>query len=173
LPHLLGKLGSLLHVTQPEFDSDRRRFGRSPQVARLNVQGEGGPRADQGAWRTHARRITAIPDSRGTGNCVVSPVPGQSIQYLERLHVVTAVFSKSPGDQATPPSLLGFKRFASAAWFCHAHDEVGNFRCFQPIGLRPAPLAWQRRMRHQQFAFISGVEEVTVANLIAEMGVNM
>jgi hypothetical protein len=50
--------------------------------------------------------------------------------------------------------MLGFKRFASAACFCHAHDEVRHFLRSQPIGHRPAPLAWQRRMRHHQFALL-------------------
>jgi transposase-like protein len=48
----------------------------------------------------------------------------------------------------------GFKRFASAARFCHAHDEVGNFLRFQPVGCRPAPLAWQRQIRHHQFTLL-------------------
>jgi hypothetical protein len=50
--------------------------------------------------------------------------------------------------------MLGFKRYVSAARFCHAHDEVGNFLRFQSVGHRPAPLAWQRRMRHHQFALL-------------------
>lgn len=50
--------------------------------------------------------------------------------------------------------MLGFKRFDSAARFCHAHDEVCNFLRFQPIGQQSAPLAWQRRIRHHQFALL-------------------
>jgi putative transposase len=50
--------------------------------------------------------------------------------------------------------MLGFKRFNSAARFCHAQDEVCNFFRFQPVGHRPAPLAWQRRMHHHQFVLL-------------------
>jgi hypothetical protein len=50
--------------------------------------------------------------------------------------------------------MLGFKRVVSAARFCQAHDEVQNFLRFQPIGQRPAPLAWQRRLRHHQFVLL-------------------
>lgn len=55
--------------------------------------------------------------------------------------------------QRTRP-MLGFKRFDSAARFCHAHDEVCNFLRFQPVGHRPAPLAWQRRLHHHQFVLL-------------------
>jgi putative transposase len=55
--------------------------------------------------------------------------------------------------QRTRP-MLGFKRFDSAARFCHAHDEVRYFLRFQPVGHRATPLAWQRRMRHQQFTLL-------------------
>lgn len=47
-----------------------------------------------------------------------------------------------------------FKRFASAARFCHVHDEVRHFFRFRPPGRRSAPLRWQRRLRHQQFAML-------------------
>ncbi len=50
--------------------------------------------------------------------------------------------------------MLGFKRFDSAARFCAAYDEVHNFFRFQPVGHRPAPLVWQRRMRHHQFTLL-------------------
>ena len=53
--------------------------------------------------------------------------------------------------------MLGFKRFDSAARFCCAHDEVQNFLRFQPVGHRPAPLAWQRRIRHHQFALLQEI----------------
>jgi transposase-like protein len=55
--------------------------------------------------------------------------------------------------QRTHP-MLGFKRFDSAARFCTAHDEVHHFLRFQPGGQRPAPLAWQRRLRHHQFTLL-------------------
>ena len=50
--------------------------------------------------------------------------------------------------------MLGFKRLDSAARFCHAHDEVHNFFRCQPVGHRPAPLAWQLQLRHHQFALL-------------------
>ena len=55
--------------------------------------------------------------------------------------------------QRTRP-MLGFKQFDSAARFCQAHDEVRHFLRFQPIGHRPAPLAWQRRIQHHKFTLL-------------------
>jgi transposase-like protein len=50
--------------------------------------------------------------------------------------------------------MRGFQRFDSAARFCHAHDEVRNFLRFQAVGQRPAPITWQRRIRHHQFPLL-------------------
>jgi transposase-like protein len=47
-----------------------------------------------------------------------------------------------------------FKRFDSAARFCSAQNEVRHFFRFPPPGRRPAPLRWQRRLRHQQFTML-------------------
>ncbi len=47
-----------------------------------------------------------------------------------------------------------FKRFAAAARFCQAHDEVRNFFRCRPLGSKPASLAWQRRIRHHQVAVL-------------------
>jgi len=58
--------------------------------------------------------------------------------------------------QRTRP-MLGFKRFDSAARFCLAPDEGCNFLRFQPVGHRPAPLAWQHRIRHHQFALLQAM----------------
>jgi putative transposase len=50
--------------------------------------------------------------------------------------------------------MLGFKRFDSAARFCHAHDEVQNFLRVQTLGRRPAPLRWQRQLCHHKFSML-------------------
>jgi hypothetical protein len=47
-----------------------------------------------------------------------------------------------------------FKRLASAARFCAAHNEVHHFFRLPPPGRRLAPLRWQRRLRHQQFTML-------------------
>jgi len=46
------------------------------------------------------------------------------------------------------------KRFASAARFCQAHDEVQNFLRVPTLGRRPAPLRWQRQLRHHHFSML-------------------
>jgi hypothetical protein len=51
-------------------------------------------------------------------------------------------------------SMQQFKRFDSAARFCLAQNEVQHFFRFPPPGRRPAPLRWQRRLRHQQFTML-------------------
>lgn len=48
-------------------------------------------------------------------------------------------------------SKLGFKRFDSAARFCHAYDAVQHFLRVQTLSRRPAPFRWQRQLRHHQF----------------------
>jgi transposase-like protein len=55
--------------------------------------------------------------------------------------------------QRTRP-MLGFKRFAAAARFCQAHDEVQNVLRFQPPGHHPASLAWQRQLPHHKFILL-------------------
>lgn len=50
--------------------------------------------------------------------------------------------------------LLGCQRFDSMARFGHAHDEVHNILRCQPVGQRPAPLAWRRRRRHHQLTLL-------------------
>jgi hypothetical protein len=50
--------------------------------------------------------------------------------------------------------MSGFKRFDPATRFCCAHDEVCNFLRFQQAEHRPAPLAWQHRLHHHQFALL-------------------
>jgi putative transposase len=55
--------------------------------------------------------------------------------------------------QRTRP-MPGFKRFDPATRFCCAHDEVCNFLRFQQAEHRPAPLAWQHRLHHHQFALL-------------------
>src|SRR5262249_52295253 len=55
--------------------------------------------------------------------------------------------------QRTRP-MLGFKRFASAARFCHAHDEVQNFLRVHTPGRRPALSRWQRQLHHHKFTLL-------------------
>jgi|SRR5262249_23439196 len=55
--------------------------------------------------------------------------------------------------QRTRP-MLGFKRFGSAARFCHAHDEVRYFLRVPILGYPPVPLRWQRQLRHHQFTLL-------------------
>jgi putative transposase len=50
--------------------------------------------------------------------------------------------------------MLGVKRFDSAVCCCHAHDEMCHFLRFQAVRQRSAPLAWQRQIRHHQFALL-------------------
>ncbi len=47
--------------------------------------------------------------------------------------------------------MLGFKRFNSAARFCHAHDEVRHFLRLSPSNHRPTTLRWQRQLHHPKF----------------------
>jgi transposase-like protein len=46
--------------------------------------------------------------------------------------------------------MLGFKRFDSAARFCHAHDEVRHFLRLSPSNHHLAPLRWQRQLHHHK-----------------------
>src|SRR5262245_11581658 len=55
--------------------------------------------------------------------------------------------------QRTRP-MLGFRRFDSAARFCHAHEEVQNFLRVQTLGRRSAPLRWQRQLHHHKFTLL-------------------
>jgi hypothetical protein len=41
-----------------------------------------------------------------------------------------------------------------AARFCSAQNEVRHFFRFPSPGRRPAPLRWQRRLRHHQFTML-------------------
>src|SRR5215510_13235865 len=77
------------------------------------------------------------------------PVTHQTTRYANNL----LEQSHRALKQRTRPT-LGFKRFDSAARFCHAHDEVRHFLRFHPVGHRAASLAWQRRMRHQQLTLL-------------------
>jgi transposase-like protein len=50
--------------------------------------------------------------------------------------------------------MLGFKRFASAARFCHAHDEVNNFLRLHSRSRRPSSLRWHRQLHHHKFSLL-------------------
>jgi transposase-like protein len=44
-----------------------------------------------------------------------------------------------------------FKRFAFAARFCSAHNEIPHFFRFPLSGRRPPSLRWHCQLRHHQF----------------------
>jgi transposase-like protein len=50
--------------------------------------------------------------------------------------------------------MLGFKRFASAARFCRAYDEVNNFLRLHRLSRRRISLRWQRQLHHHKFSLL-------------------
>lgn len=74
--------------------------------------------------------------------------------YVPEVYGNTATFTMA-NSRIRP--MLGFKRFDSAARFCHAHDEVRHFLRLSPGNHRPAPLRWQHQLHHHKCTLLQAM----------------
>jgi putative transposase len=98
--------------------------------------------------------IRVTSDCHGSSPEAICPELGPPVTHQTTRYANNLLEQRHRAIKQRTRPMRRFKRFDSAARFCHAHDEVRHFLRFQPVGHRAAPLAWQRRMRHQQFTLL-------------------